>query len=410
MRVKYAWALSCARERCNLGFNLGQYADHGGEGERVLRATALAVDWAQLKRIPTPVWAGAGLGLLLLLAVLFQLRGGAPGYATAPVTEGPFAVVINATGTLAPREEVDVGAEISGRIDSVAVDFNDRVHKGQVLARINTDVLTAQLEQAEATLMQSRAVLAQASDTVHRDHALSASGAVSPQQMIAAESDLSRAQAGVDLAAAQVSQDQSKLSRATIYSPIDGVVLDRKVSAGQTIVTAMSTPVLFTLSSALSEMNLNVAIPEDAVGQVHNGDQATFSVSAYPGRQFSGVVTAIRDAPRIVQGVVTYEGVLLVENRDGVLKPGMTAEAVIDAAWLKRALLIPNDALRFTPAPSTTAPALPPVQNGLPWVRVWTLAHGTLAARAVRLGASDGKRSVVLAGDLHEGEAVVVPR
>ena len=348
------------------------------------------------------------LAAILLLSRFFA--GSAPSYITQSVLRGPLSVTVSATGTLAPRDQVDVGAEISGRIDSIAVDFNDRVRKGQVLARINTDQLQAQLAQARATLDQSQATLQQNEDTIRRDRALAKSGAVSPQQLVAAEGDYGRARAGVALATAQVKQDETMLSKATIYSPIEGVVLDRKVSVGQTVVAAMQTPVLFTLASDLSQMELKVDIDEADVGQVHTGSAASFSVDAYPAREFSATLISIHNSPQTVQGVVTYQGVLLVQNRDDLLKPGMTATASIEAARVHSALLVPNGALRYVPPESVKA-AAPPLRasrNGIAWGRVWALEGRNLVPHNVRLGPSDGKQTVISDTDLRAGVAVVV--
>ncbi|MGD0144722.1 MAG: efflux RND transporter periplasmic adaptor subunit, partial [Rhizomicrobium sp.] len=227
-------------------------------------------------------WIG---GAILVLAVVggFALRGGpAHTYVTKPITRGLLAVDVSATGTLAPRDQVDVGAEVSGRIDKLEVDFNDHVKKGQVLARINTDQLVAQLQQAQATLDTAVATLNQMSQTYGRYQALGKKNAISREQLNSSTGDYERAKAGVELARATVDQDKTQLSWATIYSPIDGVVLDRKVSAGQTVVAAFTTPVLFTLASDLSQMELDVDIDEADVGQVRSGAKASFTVDAYP--------------------------------------------------------------------------------------------------------------------------------
>jgi HlyD family secretion protein len=323
---------------------------------------------------------------------------------------GPFTVTVTAAGTLAPRNQVDIGAEISGRIDSIGVDFNDRVRKGEALARINTDQLQAQLAQARATLDQSEATFAQNEDTIRRDRALAKTGAVSPQQLVAAEGDYSRARAGIALAAAQVKQDETMLSKATIHSPIDGVVLDRKVSVGQTLVATMQTPVLFTLASDLSQMELRIAIDEADVGQIHSGSPASFIVDAYPGRQFAATLISVHDAPQTIKGAVTYQGVLLVQNPEGLLKPGMTATVSVEASRLQDALLLRNSALKYAPAVGAKRAALsiPASRNGVAWGRVWSLEGRELVAHEVRLGPSDGRQTAILSGDLKPGDQVVV--
>ncbi|HEY0107461.1 MAG TPA: efflux RND transporter periplasmic adaptor subunit, partial [Rhizomicrobium sp.] len=207
----------------------------------------------------------------------------------------------------------------------------------------------------------------------------------------------------------QVNSNETTLSKATIYSPIDGVVLDRKVSAGQTVVAAMTTPVLFTLASDLSRMELDVDIDEADVGLLKTGAKASFTVDAYPSRRFPATLISIHNAPQTVQGVVTYRGVLLVFNPQSLLKPGMTATAQIDAANVRHALLVPNTALRFVPPDDVKAKAPPqPVPlNGINWGRVWVDAAGTLTPRDLKLGATDGHLTVVLSGDLKDGEMAV---
>ncbi|HEX4079874.1 MAG TPA: efflux RND transporter periplasmic adaptor subunit [Rhizomicrobium sp.] len=356
-------------------------------------------------------WLWAGLVLLVLgTGTWFYLRSGAAHtYVTRPVTRGTLAVTVSATGTLAPRNQVDVGAEVSGRIDKLNVDFNDHVKKGQVLALINTDQYVAQLQQAKASLAQAEATLQQSSLTHTRYAELGKHNAISLELLNTSRGDLARAVAGVKLARAQVEQDQTLLSYCTIYSPIDGVVLDRKVSAGQTVASTFSTPVLYTLASDLSQMELDVDIDEADVGLIRSGARATFTVDAYPTRIFQALLISIHNAPKTVQGVVTYQGVLRERNEGGLLRPGMTATAEIEAATIRNALLVPNAALRFVPPEDVkkNAPPAPPTLNGLNGGRVWTENGKTLKPHDLRLGATDGRSTQVLTGDLKPGEEVV---
>jgi HlyD family secretion protein len=354
-------------------------------------------------------WIG-GAAVVLLLGGAAMFRGGAAhSYVTKPVTRGTLAVSVSATGTLAPRNQVDVGSEVSGKIDRLEADFNDHVTKGQILARINTDQLEAQLQQAQATLEQAQATLSQMSQTHARYIVLAKGNALSKEQLNISEGDLARARAGVSLARAQVDQDRTMLSKATIYSPIDGVVLDRKVSAGQTVVAAMTTPVLFTLASDLNQMELDVDIDEADVGQIRPGAKSTFTVDAYPTRKFGAKLISIHSAPKTVQGVVTYQGVLLVQNEGGALKPGMTATAEIEAANVRDAMLIPNAALRFVPPDDVknSAPPAPPTMNGANAGRVWIEEGKTLKPRDLKLGPTDGRSTQIVSGDLKAGTEVV---
>lgn len=356
-------------------------------------------------------WLWIGGGVVAALIGLRMLFGGTPPpvYLTQAVTHGDLALAVSATGTLAPRDQVDVGAEVSGRIDAVLVDFNDHVKKGQKLARINTLNFEAALEQSRASLAQAQATLVQAAQIRERTAALMRSNAASRQALDSANADLARAEAGVRLARAQVNANETTLAKATVYSPIDGVVLDRKVSAGQSVVAAMTTPVLFTLASDLSQMELDVDIDEADVGLLRAGSTAYFTVDAYPSRRFAARLISIHNAPKTVQGVVTYQGVLLVENREGLLKPGMTATAEIAATDVRNVSIVANAALRFVPpdAIKLAAPTPPAPLPGVTWGRVWTKDGATLKAHDIRLGATDGRSTVILSGDLKPGDAAV---
>ncbi|HSC18197.1 MAG TPA: efflux RND transporter periplasmic adaptor subunit [Rhizomicrobium sp.] len=351
------------------------------------------------------ILVGVGIVALIVFALVFLRRGPAADYVTQEVTRGPLAVTVSATGTLQPRDQVDVGAEISGRIDGLYADYNDHVKKGQKLAKINTDQIEAQLAQSRAALAQAQATYTQNSQNFPRTQALAKSNAASQQDLDNARAELLRARANVNLAAAQVRANETLLAKATVYSPIDGVVLDRKVSQGQTVVAAMTTPVLFTLASDLSQMELDVDIDEADVGQVHPGQKATFTVDAYPGRQFEATLVSIHSAPKTVQGVVTYSGVLLVSNPHGLLKPGMTATAQITASRLSDALLVPNASLRFVPPAGTTN--APPAPNAPGQGRVWTVEGARLKPHDLKLGATDGHSTQVVKGDLAAGDRVV---
>lgn len=349
------------------------------------------------------------VGGLIVLIILFRLifGGAAPSqYVTGEITQGPLAVTVSATGTLAPRDQVDVGSEVSGRIDALYADYNDHVTKGEKLARINTDQLMAQLDQARATLSQAQATLKQDADTVARYAKLRKSNAVSPQEYDTAIGDYGRAKGGVALADATVKSDATMLTKATIFAPIDGVVLDRKVSVGQTVVAAMTTPVLYTLASDLSQMELDVDIDEADVGSVRAGQPASFTVDAYPNRTFEAKLIQVRNAPQTVQNVVTYKGVLIVPNKQFLLKPGMTATATITAARINSALKVPNAALRFI-APDEISSKAPPPPSGAGEGRVWTEDGRTLKAHDLKLGPTDGRNTQILSGDLKAGDKVV---
>ena len=366
----------------------------------------LSAAGGRAKRRPKWPWV-VGVGLASVVLLWWWLERPAPvSFVTQPVSRGSLVTTVSATGTLAPQDQVDVGAEVSGRIDELDVDFNDHVSKGQQVAKINTDQLQAQLNQARATLEQSQATAAQNEATFKRDQELVKAKAISPQQFDTAQGDYLRSKAGVALAAAQVQQYETQLSKATIYAPIDGVVLDRKVSRGQTVQAAFNTPILITLASDLSHMELDVDIDEADVGVVRAGQTASFTVDAYPGMTFSAKLVTIRNAPQTTNGVVTYKGVLLVDNRRLLLKPGMTATADVVTGRVQDALLVPNVALRFVP-PATIAGRAPPTRVGTGLGRVWVKSGNSMKPHDLKLGRSNGHVTQVLSGDLKAGDAVV---
>jgi HlyD family secretion protein len=344
-------------------------------------------------------------------------------YVTTDAVRGPLVVRVSATGTLQPEDQVDVGAEISGRLDRVAVDFNDKVTKGQVLAIINTDQIRAQLAQAKAELgaaqasvLTNEATVKETKDRRDRAEGLFGRGIVSQQDFQTSEADYARAVASVAKAKADVANatakvqlNETSLDKAAVRSPIDGIVLDRKVQQGQTVASQFQTPVLFTLASDLSRMRLEVDIDEADIGQVREGQTATFSVDAFPQRRFDATLTSVRNAPKTTNGVVTYQGVLEVDNSAGLLRPGLTATVDILVAEADDTLLVPNGALRFTPpGGDASAPTFTPSTNGELAGRVWVMENGTPVARDLRIGRSDGRNTQVLSGELMPGDDVIV--
>ena len=349
-------------------------------------------------------------------------------------------VTVSATGTLEPVNQVEVGSEVSGSIRSVLVDFNDRVKKGQELAILDTDQLEARVNQAQAALALARAQVKQAEATVietrnklKRAKELSKSGMSSEEDRDSAQAsydravaDLARTRAEVAQAEAALSAEQTTLAKATIRSPIDGIVLKRDVEPGQTVAASFQTPVLFTLAENLTQMELHVAVDEADVGQVRDDQNAVFTVDAYPDRNFQARITEIHYAPQTVEGVVTYETLLAVDNSDLSLRPGMTATADITVKQVNDALLVPNTALRFTPPvqqqeSSTRSGGLlgnllphPPrlektriETNNAKQQKVWILSEGQAVAVPVTTGATDGSMTEITSGDLKPGMMVI---
>lgn len=391
-------------------------------------------------------WIAAGAGALVAAVVLWRFLGGddeaGPRYLTAPATRGSLVVTVNATGTLQPTNQVDVGSELSGILATVSVDFNDRVTRGQVLAKLDTSKLEAEalqsralLQVAEAALVEAEASVVEAEAELARLTALGkASGGRLPsqQELDAARATLARAKAGVASSEAQIEQaraklefDATNLERAEIRSPIDGVVLTRDVEPGQTIASSFQAPKLFQLAEDLAQMELEVDVDEADVGQVREGQKATFTVDAYPDRTFPARIQQLRYASETINGVVTYKAVLEVENEDLALRPGMTATADIVVATVEDAVLVPNEALRFVPPVqqtddrgllqrlipmgrrfSRTPPASPVATGNLR--KVYRLADGRPVEMEIRIGVSDGRLTEVVRGDVEAGTELVV--
>jgi HlyD family secretion protein len=320
-------------------------------------------------------------GLVLLLIALYFFRGGeaGPQYITEAVVERSLDIEVTATGNLRPTNQVDVGSEVSGRIDRITVDVNDRVSRGQVLAQINTDVIEDQIRQAQANVNSARAQVAQAGATLDVDSAqlarlqevyrLSDGKVPSRTELEAADAADKRGRAAVASARAGVAAAQAQLSsaitnrdRAVIRSPVSGVVLARQVEPGQTVAASFNTPTLFVIAEDLSQMQLRVSFDEADVGQVSAGQKASFTVDAYPGRRFPATVervalasnntaTSTQQQQQGQQGntVIIYEARLTVDNAGGLLRPGMTATANIATESTGKRMLVPNGALRFEP-------------------------------------------------------------
>lgn len=355
-----------------------------------------------------------------------------PRFRTAPVTRGALTVSVTATGEIRPLTQVNVGTEISGIVDRVLVDFNSPVAVGQLLATINTDKLNAQANQARAALAINRARRAQASVTVTEAHgqldrlqqvaALSGGRVPSRQEMSAQEAVVARAQGELDSAEAQVSQSEASLAeidtdirRATIRSPIRGIVLDRQVDLGQTVAASFQTPTLFTLAEDLTKMKLVVDVDEADVGAVRVGQAASFTIDAYPSRAFKSNVVEVRSAPTKTNGVVTYQTVLSVDNTERLLKPGMTATANIVVAHAADATLVPTAALRFTPPDGGESDSLfsdptdgARVTTDDPQKRVWTLVGDRPTPVDVVTGESDGEATQIIGGAVAPGDAVII--
>ena len=390
---------------------------------------------------------GAVILAVAVAVAMAALRSGrrAPGprYTTEPATRGRLIVKVSATGNLQPTNKVEVSSELSGIVSEVLVDENDRVKKGQVLARLDLSKLQDTVTRSRANLAAAEAQVLQAQATVEEARAqvtrfkqvaeLSGGKVPSRSELATAEANQQRAEATLASARASVTQaransrsDETDLAKASVRSPIDGVVLTRKVEPGQTVAAALQAPVLFTLAEDLSRMKLQVDVDEADVGQVRVGQEATFTVDAWPGRRYTGTITRVGFGSQTKDNVVSYPTVIAVDNGDLSLRPGMTGTADIVTVTKDDALLVPNAALRFIPATQGTPTEgasgglvgklmpRPPTQaprqtaaalGGTP--KVWALRDGRADPIELQTGATNGQVTEVAGGTLTAGTQLI---
>jgi HlyD family secretion protein len=375
-----------------------------------------------------------------------------PVYQTEEVKRGSLSIEITATGNLAPTNKVSVGSELSGIVLDVLVDRNDQVKKDQVLARLDTTKLMqtnastkANLASAKARAVQAEATLKEAEANLARyEELLRLSGGKTPSKaemdttrasFDRAQADLAAANAAVQASEASVRSNETDLSKADIKSPIDGIVLTRSVEPGQTVAASFTAPELFVIAESLDRMELQVAVAEADIGRVKTGQPASFTVDAWPERNFKAEVTLVAFGSKVTNNVVTYDTELEVENEDLSLRPGMTATADISVASAENVLLVPNTALRFNPKKEEEAPEekksfvqrlMPgpprrggwgggggnrrgprPPSAGREQSYVWILKDGEPKLIAVQTGLTDGNRTEVSGEGLSEGDQVI---
>jgi HlyD family secretion protein len=395
----------------------------------------------RLRRFRTVIILGLVAGAALLAYAMLGGGGSANGvrYVTEPVTRDDLTVTVTATGTVQPTNDVEISSELSGIVRTVLVDYNSAVTEGQVLAELDTQKLksavdssSARLQAANANVSEAQASVAETRLDFDRKAKLAKTHAGSILDLEVAEAKLKRAlaaeesaKAEVAAASADLAQAETDLKKAQIRSPITGVVLSRNVEPGQTVASSLQAPILFTIAEDLKKMEVQVDVDEADVGNVNEGQKALFTVDAYPGRHFDAEIRELRYGSEVVQGVVTYKAVLTTDNSELLLRPGMTATAEIVVAEVNDALTVPNAALRFSPPSSEEQDQrsfLQKLMPGPPRLRkpsgagqpsgpertVWTVKDGVPDARPVTIGATDGKRTEIVTGDLSVDEAVIV--
>ena len=395
------------------------------------------------------LWAGVLL-LALVAAGLWwwqahKTANAAPSFTTQTVARGNLTLTVTANGTLQPTRSISIGSELSGTVLKVNVDVNDRIHKGQVLVELDTAKLRDQILRSRAGMAAANARVAQTVATVKEARAglarfeevarLSGGKVPSKAELDGSRATLARAiadeasaRASVADAQAALSTDQTNLSKASIVAPTDGVVLTRNVDPGNAVAASLQAVTLFTVAEDLTQLRLWVYVDEADVGAVKVGQNATFTVSAYPTRQFPARITRVGFGSTITDNVVTYLTYLDVDNADLSLRPGMTATATITAMQRRDVLLVPNTALRFTPTAAaigesdkkgmgisllprmpgnTTRKSAAAGASTAAAKQVWVLRAGQAVSVAVTPGISDGRMTEIIGGDLQAGMQVI---
>ena len=285
-------------------------------------------------------------------------------FTTAKVTRGDVTQTVTATGTLKPVVNIEVGSQISGIIQTLYVDFNSEVKSNQVIAQLDASTYRANVSSAEGELANSEASLELAQINAKRAADLFKAGLIAQADHDQSVATLHQAEAQVRIRTAALERSRVDFGRCTIYAPVDGIVIDRKVDVGQTVAASMSAPVLFQIANDLSRMQINASVAEADVGTVLPDQVVEFTVDAFPYRKFHGKVTQVRNSPITVQNVVTYDTIIEVNNEDLKLKPGMTANVSIIIAQREQVLIVPNSVMRFRPpeSPATKSATNTPTQ------------------------------------------------
>jgi len=389
------------------------------------------------------VIALAGGGLIYWQAQ--QKTKAAPVFVTEPLKKGDITLTVAANGTLQPTRSVNVGSELSGTVKRVLVDVNDRIKAGQVLVELDTAKLVDQVTQSRAGLASAQAQLAQAVATTTEARGtlarfeevarLSGGKVPSATELDSAKAAVERAVASEAAARAAVTESraglattETNLSKASIRSPINGVVLSRTVDPGNAVAASLQAVTLFSVAEDLAQLKLDVAVDEADVGAVKVDQKATFTVSAFPARRYPATINRVAFGSTKTDNVVTYTTTLNVDNSDLSLRPGMTAAATIVAKEASGVLLVPNTALRFSPASGNGAAVantsilsklMPrPPRTGAPKSagtdrraggprQIWVLQDGQPVSVSVKTGISDGRNTEVSGEGLSEGMAVI---
>ena len=372
-----------------------------------------------------------------------------PPYVTTPAQKATVTQVVSSTGTLQAVVTVQVGSQVSGTIEKLFADFNTKVKAGQIVAQLNQDKFRAAEDQARANLLaaqsnieKSKVSVADTLRTLERNRELRKKDLMAQSDLDAAQAAYDAALAQVEVNRAQAAQAQASLKQSTvdlnntvIRSPVDGLVISRNVDVGQTVAASLQAPTLFTIANELARMEVHTNVDEADVGNVKEGQDVTFTVDAFPSRRFTGRVHQVRNAPIVVQNVVTYVAVVRIDNKELLLKPGMTANVQFLVSRKEDVLTIPNMALRFKPPEekeeaqellrreqTRTAPKVGERRTsrqsvaggggaagrGTRRVRIYVLREDKAQPIEVQLGITDGSKTEVTSADLRENDPVII--
>ena len=354
--------------------------------------------------------------VILLVAVPFLLKGNKSSkaeYLKEPVQVRTITQIVEATGTIEPINTVSIGSQVSGRIDEIFVDFNTYVEKGQQLAQIDTSLFAAQLQQAEAninnaqaTLSKNKAMLEYDTKTYHRYKNLYDRNLVSKNDLDSAEAAYKSDLAQVAAAKASIMQAQANYATASanmgytkIVSPVKGIVISKEVEVGQTVAASFQTPTLFTVAEDLTKMRIETSVSEADIGKVKEGQDVEYTLDGYPDSIFHGKVTQVRLSPITESNVVTYTVIIEVENNEGKLMPGMTANVSIITGKKENILTVPNVALKFTVADN---------KQKYDKKGIWIDKKGKPVRVNIETGVSDDNYSEIISDEIKEGDIVYV--
>ena len=397
---------------------------------------------AQAKR-----WAKRGVWLAVLALAIVgsylwyqnsQTTANAVTYETSPAKRANLTVTVTATGTIQPTTQIDVSSETSGVVRAVNVDNNSLIKKGDVLAELDSERFRGQLKSLQASVESAKAKLADTQATLKaselaytRQISLQRRGLAITQDLEAAQAAQQRAiaavvsaEADIQVAIANLDLKQIDIDKSQILSPVDGIVLKRAVEPGQTVASSLQAPVLFTLAEDLKRMQLEADIDEADIGTVKLGQKANFTVDAFSGRNFPARIETVEFYPETTDGVVTYKAILSVDNSDLALRPGMTATAQVTVQEISNALLVPNAALRYSPPVAAKQQSfslsrlfLPRMPRNQKSARtetvagertVWVLKDNAPAAVQITTGATDGKMTEVVKGDISPDDLLII--